>query len=169
MNCGSQGVEQLGVRRQLAGRAEIVDRADQSRAEEVMPHAVDVHAGRERIVRRDDPPGQLQPAAGVRRHGERLAVKGDLQHAAGNRRAAMMHAAANAHLAILDLGRVLDGHARGGGRARLLQTGDTLLQNDDALGVPRLLRGAGRDELRFVFGERRFVGGRRRGVGRDHR
>ena len=60
---GGQVVEQLGVRRQLADVAEVVDRAHQAGAEQVVPDAVDHHPGGERVVGAGDPLGQLEPAA----------------------------------------------------------------------------------------------------------
>ena len=68
---GGQVVEQLGVRRQFADVAEVVDRADQAGAEQMMPDAVDHHPRRQRIVGAGDPLGQFQPAAA--RRGERVA------------------------------------------------------------------------------------------------
>ena len=49
---GRQVVEQLGVRRRVAGDAEVVDARDQPLAEQVLPDAVDHHARRERVLRR---------------------------------------------------------------------------------------------------------------------
>ena len=60
--CG-QVIEQLGVRRQFADVAEIIDGADQARAEQVVPDAIDHDPRGQRIVGAGDRLGQLQPAA----------------------------------------------------------------------------------------------------------
>ena len=45
----------------LALRAEVLGRLDDARAEDLEPEPVDGHAGRQRVVRRDQPLGQPQP------------------------------------------------------------------------------------------------------------
>ena len=55
-----QPVEQLGMRRPLALRAEIVERLRQPGAEELAPRAVDEHARGQRIVARDQPVRQIE-------------------------------------------------------------------------------------------------------------
>ena len=55
-------VEQFRVRRLVAGEAEVVRRAHEALAEVVLPDAVHPHAGRQRVLRVDDPLRQLQAA-----------------------------------------------------------------------------------------------------------
>ena len=56
-------VEQLGMAGLVGPRSEIAGRANQSRAKMVRPDAVYYHASRERILRIDNRPRQLQSAA----------------------------------------------------------------------------------------------------------
>ena len=51
------------MRRRLALNAEILGRLDQAGAEVVLPDPVDDHAGRERVLRRNQPRSQAQPIA----------------------------------------------------------------------------------------------------------
>ena len=54
-------VEQFRVRRVVALHAEIVHRPHQPRAKELLPEPVHRHAREQRILRRDQPPGEAQP------------------------------------------------------------------------------------------------------------
>ena len=65
MNETAKRVEQLGMARRLAGGAEVVGRGDQAPAEQVQPDPVDHHPGRQRVVARAEPGGQLAPTAAV--------------------------------------------------------------------------------------------------------
>ncbi len=56
-----QPIQQLGVRRQGALRAQVVAGPHQALAEEQLPQPVDQHAGHQRIVARDHPAGQVEP------------------------------------------------------------------------------------------------------------
>ena len=56
-----QPVEQLGMDRPLALRAEVLDQAADARAEELLPEPVHEHPCRERILRRREPPRQVEP------------------------------------------------------------------------------------------------------------
>ena len=56
-------VEQPGVGGAFSGRAEVVHRAHDALAEEVVPNAVGHHARGERVIRLREPIGQLQAAA----------------------------------------------------------------------------------------------------------
>ena len=59
--------------RGLALRAEVVELPAQARAEELLPEPVHDRAGGERVVARDEPPGQVEPrqvAPGDLRPGE---------------------------------------------------------------------------------------------------
>ena len=70
-------VEQFRVRGQFAQAAEIVDRAHEAPAEDVVPEPVDHDAGGERVVGRGKLLGKFQPAAArgtERRRVERLEV-----------------------------------------------------------------------------------------------
>ena len=57
-----QPVEQFRMRRPFAAEAEIARRGDDALAEMVLPEAIDHHAGRERMLRAGDPPGQFDAA-----------------------------------------------------------------------------------------------------------
>ena len=59
-----QPVQQLGMRRLLALRAEVVDGFYQPGAEKRLPQAVDRHAGGQRVFLADDPAGQPQAVVG---------------------------------------------------------------------------------------------------------
>ena len=56
-------IEQLGMRRHVAGHAEIVDGFDDSFAEEMMPDAIHDHPRSERILRAGEPLREFEPAA----------------------------------------------------------------------------------------------------------
>ncbi len=65
-----QPVEQLGMRRQLAGDAEVAGGAHQAGAEDLLPEAVDRHAGGQGMLGPDQPSCQPEPVPGqVGRHG----------------------------------------------------------------------------------------------------
>ncbi len=67
-----QPIEQLRMRRRRAQVAEIVRRTDDAAAEMMLPDAIGHHPGRELVVRRSEPIGQLQtPAAGFGSSGGR--------------------------------------------------------------------------------------------------
>ena len=83
------------MRRGLAGRAEVVDGADEPRAEEPVPGAVDDHPGRQRVVGVGQPVGQLATAALVAGHRRRLAERRHLEDAARDRLAEVVDTAAD--------------------------------------------------------------------------
>ena len=120
-----QVVEQFRMRRALAGRAEVVWRADDALAEKVLPNAVGHDAGRERVLRAGDPVGQFDPAALA---GRNLRWPSRAEHGhetTGNDRTLLLQFAANVDGAVGGLA-VEDGHGpvaagltkrrRGGGR-----------------------------------------------------
>src|SRR5262245_10446838 len=79
---GGEPIEQFGVRRPLAPRAEVVAGGDEPGAEVVLPDSVDHHPRSERVLRRGNPAGQLQAStAGGLQWGVALAGE-DLQEAA---------------------------------------------------------------------------------------
>ena len=64
---GRQPVEQFGVARRLALRAEVVARLHQADAEELLPEPVDRDAGRQRVLGRHEPVRQVEPRRAARR------------------------------------------------------------------------------------------------------
>src|SRR6266566_540391 len=63
-----QPVEQFGMRRRRALRAKIIFRFDESAPEILLPDAVDLHAGGQRILRVHNPASQIE-ARGKWRNG----------------------------------------------------------------------------------------------------
>ena len=74
-----QPVEQLGVRRGLAPRAEVAGRGDDAPAEVVLPDAIDQHPGRQRVRLRVGQPGGELPPPAPRRHGRPVLAPQDGQ------------------------------------------------------------------------------------------
>ena len=58
-------IEQFGVARRFSPQSEIARRSHKPGAEMVHPNSIDPHSGGERIVRRGDGIGQLQPTAAM--------------------------------------------------------------------------------------------------------
>ena len=102
-------VEQFGMTRPLAAKAEVVHGAHDARAEQMPPDAVDHHAGGERMVAAREPLRQLQPAALILRHGD--ADIHDLRKAARHGLHRMRQFAAIINLRIHDALRILNPHA----------------------------------------------------------
>ncbi len=107
---GGQVVEQLGMAGRVAAHAEVAGRRDQPLAEMPLPHAVDQHAGRQRVLGVGDGPGQIEPAAPF---GERSTVRArqHLQEPPRDRRARPSRIAANEDVRVDRLRRV-DKHHR---------------------------------------------------------
>ena len=61
---GGEPVEQFGMRRVAAHRAEVVRRGDDALAEVVLPESIDDDAGRERVIGTREPFGERRAAAG---------------------------------------------------------------------------------------------------------
>ena len=76
-----QPIEQLGMRRGFALRAELLGRFDDADAEQLLPQAIDGHARGERIVGVDEPIGQAE-AIELRAAASRMQRRG---HAGGDR------------------------------------------------------------------------------------
>ena len=97
-----QVVEEFGVGRRIAADAEVVDRRDDPLAEQPAPDAVDDHAGRQRILRADEPPGQLQPPALLAVHPRCGGHLERGQEPARHHRAELLGLAADADLGVGD-------------------------------------------------------------------
>src|SRR5262245_22821710 len=96
------------MRRHIAGRAEIVDAADQPAAEEMMPDAIGDHTRRERVLLAGQPLGEFEPAALVRVDLRRVWHIEQRQEAARREWAEFLRLAADADLRIADGLRVAD-------------------------------------------------------------
>ena len=89
-------IEQLGMRRLAAEKAEVARRVHESRAEVVLPHAVREHARGERIARAGDPPRERETALALRRIGRQRVGRGN----------AVEHGEARGHDGVAGLHRV---------------------------------------------------------------
>ena len=117
-------VEKLGMGRALTGLAEVVDRANDSTSEEVVPDPVDHDSRGQRVFFAGEPACQLEPTAGGGAEVGALLPREDLDEAAGHFAALIGHLAADADSAVDGSGGVADAHSvvagRGGASALVL-------------------------------------------------
>ena len=136
---GGEPVEQLGVRRPFALRAEIVERLGKADAEELPPHAIDEDARGERIARGDQPVGEVEAGGALAAGIELAEERGD---GGLDDLARFIHPVAAPQDAGLGGGGGFgDHHARDGG----IEQGGFLFQVRD------------RDQLGEHFGRRPFI------------
>ena len=102
-------VEEFGVAGRLALRAEVAAGLHESKSEELLPEAVDRHAGGQGIGRREQPVGEVASVVGLLL-GQRVEGRG---HAAGHRFAGLVILPAGHHVRLTRLGQVGHDERRG--------------------------------------------------------
>ena len=68
----SQVIQQLRMRRRIAGDSKVINAEDQPLTEQVLPNPIDHHARRQRVLFAGQPLSQFQSAALIRIHGRRI-------------------------------------------------------------------------------------------------
>ena len=115
-------IEQLGMRRHVAGHAEVVNTSHQSAAEQKMPDAIHNHAGEERVVLAGEPLGEFKPSALLRVDLWCVGNLDQAEEASRDNRAKLFRLAANADFSVGDRLRVAHSQHHRAADGRLLQS-----------------------------------------------